>query len=220
MPIRQLLLLFFLFSPGGVLAPAFEPPPPGLLREVIPALFGPEVLRYDGAQAPALKQALEESLRLINARGLSARRVNEIGNAVEPLILEALLSAGFSASRPTALSGQQRSAGYPDLEAKRGEDAFYFEIKTYHPRTEDSSQRTFYMSPARDPKVTHAAFHLLIGYAIEPAEDGTYYAKSVRLVDLSDLPVKLKIEYNASNRELYSEPFQLLQIEAGTLSSD
>lgn len=143
-----------------------------------------------------------------------------MGNAVEPLVIAALESAGFAADRPTAVSGKQRSAGYPDLEASRAGCFFYFEIKTYNPRTENSTQRTFYLSPSDDPKVTHAAFHLLIAFAIEPSEDGKYYAKSAQLVDLNDLPVKLKIEYNASNRDLYQRADPLLKIEASAQDLD
>lgn len=201
----RLPLRLICFLPSLLQAqPPNELVPAGALCEVVPALFGKTVLPYDQQDASELKTALKKALALINAQGIEADRVNEVGNVVENHVLAALLAAGFEAHRPIARSGKQRSAGYPDLEAHFGGEAFYFEIKTYHPETEHSTQRTFYLSPSEDPKVTHAAFHLLIAFAMEPTgEKKRYRAKSVKLVDLHNLPVKRKIEYNASNQELY-----------------
>ena len=186
----------------------------GPLHSIIQNLYGHDVLAYDGAESTALSHALENALLLINKSGIEAKRVNEVGNAVEPLLIQALAEAGFAADRPMTTSGQRRSSGYPDLEASRGGKSFYFEIKTYHPSTVTSTQRTFYLSPSDDPKVTHDGYHLLIGFAIEPSADGLYFAKSVRLVDLRELPVRLKIEFNASNRDLYQELDTILLLEA------
>jgi len=183
------------------------------LHEVIQQLYGETVLPYDRSQSEWLEVALEDALERINAEGVTAPRVNEVGNAVEDVVCEALRRAGFEADRPMTRSGHRRAAGYPDIEASRGEDAFYFEIKTYHPSTEDSSQRTFYLSPSDDPKVTHPAFHLVIAFAMEEREPDRYFARRVRVVDLHDLPVKLKLEYNANNRNLYgNEAAQVLEL--------
>lgn len=190
-------------------------PPEGPLHAVIPALYGEEVLPYDGEQLEWIETALARAMEEINAHGITAKRVNEVGNEVEDYVVEALRQAAFTADRPTARSGRQRASGYPDIEASRGEDAFYFEIKTYHPDTEGSSQRTFYLSPSSDPKVTHPAHHLLIAFAMVPRNRHTYFAQSVRLVDLYALEVSLKFEYNASNRDLYGhDGGTLIEIQA------
>lgn len=207
------ILSLFVASTSPLVSASTPFPASAPLHEIIPVLYGEDVLPYSGEDKEALKIALTRALAAINAKGIEARRVNEVGNAVESYVVDALEAAGFAADRPRARSGRQRSVGYPDIEASREGHAFYFEIKTYHPRTEESTQRTFYLSPSTDPKVTHAAFHLAVAFAMEPDGDQHYYAKSVKLVDLHDLPVKLKIEYNASNRDLYNKSAETLIIE-------
>ncbi|MFP4283118.1 MAG: hypothetical protein ACLFU2_10885 [Opitutales bacterium] len=201
---HRLVSVFALF-----LGPAVLPASPGdgPLHEVIPALFGAEavVQPYRGEQRPALAAAAHHALETIRAKGVTAGRPNEVGHAVEELLLEALRAAGFTVDRPLARSGRRRAAGYPDLEMTREGDRFYVEVKTYHPRTENSTQRTFYLSPSGDPKVTQPAIHLLFAFAMLPDVDepGRYRAESMRVLDLHDLEVQLKFEYNAGNDDLY-----------------
>jgi hypothetical protein len=210
-PYSLLFVPLFLAKVATSASPPYPATAP--LHEIIPVLYNAAVEVYAGEEKAALEAALKTALAAINEHGVEARRVNEVGNVVEGFVLTALREAGFAADRPTARSGRQRAAGYPDLEASRQGHAFYFEIKTYHPRTETSSQRTFYLSPSEDPKVTHPAFHLAIAFAMEPVGENHYVARSVKLVDLYDLPVKLKIEYNASNRDLYKKTAGTLLLE-------
>jgi hypothetical protein len=207
-------LVAWLPGPGVRAAPPETFPSEGPLHAVVEHLFGETVLPYAGEQLEGFEAALGECLRALNEEGVESRRVNEVGHAVEAFVLEALREAGFEVDRPATRSGRQRAAGYPDLAARRGEDAFYLEIKTYHPDTAHSSQRTFYLSPSEDPKVTRPAFHLLVAFAMVPDAEGRYRAVSAQLVDLRDLPVSLKLEYNASNRELYAKPASLLHLQA------
>lgn len=176
---------------------------PGKLSAVVERLFGQPVLDHQAESIEALEAAAVAALDAINEKGIIAGRVNEVGNAVEPFVIAALTAHGFEADTPQARSGRRRSAGYPDIAAIREGDCFYLEVKTYHPSNEATTQRSFYLSPGDDPKVTRPAFHLLIAFAMEPAGDNRYLARSVRLLDLSELPLKLKLEFNASNRDLY-----------------
>lgn len=184
---------------------------PGPLHAVIEQLYGQPVIPYDGQCREEIEAAAREAFALINRHGLSARRVNEIGNAVEPLVIAALQAQGFSAGIPATASGRRQSSGYPDIEAQLNNTHFYFEIKTYNPANEATTQRSFYLSPSTDPKVTAPACHLIMAFAMEQATDGTYRAHAVRVLDIAGLSLGLKFEFNASNRDLYAPEHELFR---------
>ena len=68
-----------------------------------------------------------------------------------------------------------------------------------------SSQRTFYVSPSQDFKVTRDAYHLLLAFSTEEVEEGLYSLTGFKLLDLYGIECNLKLEFNASNKDLYSE---------------
>ena len=172
---------------------------------IIRSMTGFELLDWKGEQSAALESAARRALSMINDKGVRANRVNEVGNRVETFVQEALQSAGFVTGVPKTVSGKRKAAGYPDLAASRGGVRFFVEVKTYNPKNVDTTQRSFYLSPSREFKVAHDAYHLLIAFAMEGDESGAYRAKSVKWLDLFELRCRLKYEFNASNRDLYSE---------------
>jgi hypothetical protein len=187
---------------------------------IIEALCGHRVLGWDGDGRAQFEAAAEVVRESIDREGVRSARINEAGNAVERHVLEALRRQGFVAGRPVAESGRVRTAGYPDLEAKFGGVAYYIEVKVLTEGTEDSTQRSFYLSPSADFKVTHDAVHLLVAVELEPVARETdpeglvrYRAVRVRWLDLSRLRCDLKHEFNASNRDLYSPEAGLIVIE-------
>ncbi len=184
------------------------------LPVIVEALSGHAVLPWEGEQKEALARVAGDVVASINKGGVLASRVNEAGNAVENFVQEALRANGFAAGRPVAPSGRARAAGYPDIAATRGGDAFYMEVKVFSSRTEDSTQRTFYLSPSADFKVTRDAHHLLIAIELAPAVKGLYRARSVRWLDLSRLVCDLKYEFNASNRDMYDPDAGLIIFES------
>ena len=105
----------------------------------------------------------------------------------------------------------QRS-GYPDLritdlESKR---VFYLDPKLYATGSRDSSFRTFYFEPKKSTnKVRDDAVHFAVGFehASRGIRSGSPKAacKFTRwdLVDLSRLTVKMKAEFQGSNRDMY-----------------
>ncbi len=184
----------------GMIEPVRDVPLPLLIE----ALSGHEVLPWReqrGAELEAVARAVRDS---INRGGITSARMNEAGNLVERHVLAALTANGFAAGRAIAPSGRARTAGYPDLEARAGEDAFYIEVKVYGPDTTDSTQRSFYLSPSADFKVVRDAHHLLIAVELFTVAKGLHRARTVRWLDLSGLRCDLKYEFNASNRDLYS----------------
>lgn len=180
---------------------------------VIEALSGHRVLPWDGGQRDRLVAVAAAVRTSINRSGIAARRPNEAGNLVEEHVLAALVAAGFRAGRPAGPSGRTRAAGYPDVEAEIEGSSFYVEVKTYSGTTEDSTQRTFYLSPSDDFKVTRDAHHLLLAVELTAAPDGVHRAGAVRWLDLSRLQCDLKYEFNASNRDLYAPASGLVIIE-------
>lgn len=178
---------------------------------IIDALTGHEVLSWAGEDTGLLQATAAAVLAGINAQGIEAGRVNEAGNIVETHVLAALRENGFVAGRPAGPSGRVRAAGYPDLEAAYDARHYYVEVKSFSAPAIDSTQRTFYLSPSTDFKVTRNAFHLLIAVELREEFPDHYRAQSVRWLDLSRLRCDLKHEFNASNRDLY-DPARKLEI--------
>lgn len=173
------------------------------LPKLIQLITGNQVFDWDEASGQVFEEAARAVLNEIAEKPIHAKRINEVGNAVELLVLDALKKGGMNTGRPTPPSGRKKTAGYPDLFASEGDDYYYIEIKTYSPKTLRSSQRTFYISPSEDFKVTRDAYHLLLAFATEEISTGVYSLTGFKLLDLYGLECQLKLEFNASNRDLY-----------------
>ena len=146
----------------------------------------------------------------VRANPIVRNRPNEVGNDIEPFVLEAAISAGFRAERPTTKSGKLRSTGYPDViiydEAGR---PTYLECKIFGEGTALTTMRSFYLSPSEDFKVCIDARHLLLAFGIERVPQSNsimseYRPVSFKLVDLHGLLCDVKYEFNSDNRRLYS----------------
>ena len=172
--------------------------------EIIWNLSEKRILDWEGEDRAALVEAARSAVSSINENGISAARVNEVGNAVETVLKYALRKEGFETDIPVSRTGYRKASGYPDLSASREGRFYYVEVKTYNPDNVDTTQRSFYLSPSQDFKIIRDAFHLLLAFGVEPAGDGTYKASSFRWLDLFELDCRFKLEFNASNRDLYS----------------
>ncbi|WP_292460575.1 restriction endonuclease [Methanothermococcus sp.] len=148
--------------------------------------------------------------------GETPKRVNEVGNHIEPYVKEALSKYGY-ADTPKTKNGRRKSTGYPDIEFWHGGKAendgrvVYIEIKTYNEKNVDTTQRSFYASPPNDKegfKITHDAPHIVISFKIEKINNN-YYATGFKIVDLYYLNGSIKREFNASNKELYDDKLVL-----------
>jgi hypothetical protein len=149
-------------------------------------------------------QMAVEARDSIKLRPITSKRPNEVGNYAEPYLVDAARSLGGSAASPKTRDGATRSAGYPDLEVVApGGEVFYMEVKTFNPGSEESTFRSFYLSPSDRPKVTRDAVHLLVALGTELIKPQTYSVTSIKLLDLSKLLVDLKIEVQASNADMY-----------------
>ncbi|HEX4641688.1 MAG TPA: hypothetical protein VH252_09885, partial [Chthoniobacterales bacterium] len=113
---------------------------------------------------------------------------------------------GFSCEFPHTTEDRVQRSGYPDLRlvetaTKR---IFYLDPKLYAAGSRESSFRTFYFEPkVTTNKVRDDAVHFLVGFEHEPRTAGRWKFTRWDLVDLAHFKVRLKAEFQASNRDIY-----------------
>ncbi|HON97886.1 MAG TPA: hypothetical protein PK222_06515 [Bacteroidales bacterium] len=156
----------------------------------------------------ALKEVARLSCRLINKEGIKRKRANEVGNDIEKFVKEAFIKFDYKADKPTTSAGKKKSTGYPDLEFCVLDNQYhYLECKSYNVKNMNSSMRTFYLSPAKDFKITHPGIHFIICFEIyqdHKEEDfNVYKTRGWKILDAYNLDIDLKYEFNSDNRRLY-----------------
>ncbi|MBL7147960.1 MAG: hypothetical protein ISS82_03990 [Nanoarchaeota archaeon] len=182
-------------------------------RDVIKSSSGFNIYKVDGVYLDAIlkiKESLKKDLGSIsksverNYQG----RANELSNYLEGVVKTNINNnlKGFVASIPKAGKNKQ-SAGYPDLivEFERGK-YIYIEIKTYQKKTINSGLRTFYFKPSEQDKVMESCPHVLMGFEVESLgrnNNSPFKINNFKIMDLYDLKVNLKPEFNASNPMIY-----------------
>jgi hypothetical protein len=170
----------------------------------------------DQRVAKTISAACDETMKRLNAPDSviqNVDRINEVSSHFEDALRELLsTSPGLKCDFPLTADGKLQRSGYPDLritdlESKR---VFYLDPKLYAAGSRDSSFRTFYFEPKRSTnKVRDDAVHFVVGFehALRGTGSGSPNAtwKFTRwdLVDLSRFTVKLKAEFQGSNRDLY-----------------
>ena len=139
-------------------------------------------------------------------RGL--RRINEGSRFFEDGLLEALdAMEGIRCEIPQTRGGKAQRSGYPDLKItdETTGEVYYLDPKLMETGSDDSTLRTFYFEPKGETlKITEDATHLLVGIEHD-GNDGKWKFLGFRFVDLAELKVRLKAEFQASNRDLYGE---------------
>jgi hypothetical protein len=184
--------------------------------EVILDATGKKVLAIDKENATdqrVIKQiagVLDEVVRRMNAPDSPIQgipRINEVSSHFEDLMRELLnATQGLSCDIPRTAENRVQRSGYPDLrlvdtETKR---VFYLDPKLYAVGSRDSSFRTFYFEPKiATNKVLDDAVHFIVGFEHEKRSADHWTFTRWDLVDLAQFKVKLKAEFQASNRDLY-----------------
>jgi hypothetical protein len=185
--------------------------------EVIFDATGKKVLPFDANNgvdqriAKAISAAADEAMKRLNAPGSAIRnvdRINEVSSHFEDTLRDLLSStAGLRCDFPLTADGKVQRSGYPDLriidlESRR---VFYLDPKLYAIGSRDSTFRAFYFEPRNTTnKVRDDAVHFVIGFEHEPREKtGMWKFTRWDLVDLSRFTVKLKAEFQGSNRDMY-----------------
>ncbi|MFM2198298.1 MAG: hypothetical protein RLZZ505_1730 [Verrucomicrobiota bacterium] len=193
---------------------------------VVEAVSGKKVLPAVGRESrarvsAAITSVMDRLLVEMNSadspvRGL--RRINEGSRFFEDGLLEGLeKSEGITCGIPPTREGGEQRSGYPDLRIidEATGDVYYLDPKLMERGAATSSLRTFYFEPKDTTlKITEDASHLLLGIEHD-GKDGEWKFLGYQLVDLSGLKVRLKAEFQASNRDLYKEP-SVLEIREST----
>lgn len=187
---------------------------------VVKAMCNVSVHRFDledpanVANLEKIREAMQLAGAAANKTPIQRPRPNEVGNDMEPFVVNALKQVGFVASPPKTRTGKGKSTGYPDVFIPNKGTPIYLEVKTYAAENHDTTQRSFYMSPADDPKVSVDAYHLVVGFEI--ADKGVNGKRDLRnrelrnycptaftLVDLYGMNCDMKSEFNSDNRRMY-----------------
>lgn len=176
-------------------------------RKVIPA----RGRKSAGCVIASVMQAMDHLLVELNAPNSPVkrlRRINEASRFFEDGLLEGLNAMdGIVCEIPKTREGSSQRSGYPDLKITHEEtgDIYYLDPKLMERGSVESSLRTFYFEPKdRTLKILDDATHLLIGIEHD-GNDGGWEFLGYRLVDLSKLKVRLKAEFQSSNRDMYND---------------
>ncbi len=186
--------------------------------DVVMATTGKRVLAFDqknDADRELLSKigsAMDEVMKRMNATNSAAqkpKRINEVSSHFEEEIKRVLNeTAGFSCDFPKLASGKVQRSGYPDLrlvEKKTGRTV-YLDPKLYAVGSRSSSFRTFYFEPKTDTnKILDDGCHLIVGFEHDGGKSGRWKFLNWELVDLSQFKVRLKAEFQGSNRDLYQD---------------
>ena len=190
--------------------------------EVIVDVTGKKVIPFDAKNEvdqrvrKAIAAACDETIKRLNATDSPIQkvaRINEVSSHFEDALRELLNSTpGLSCDFPKTSDGKIQRSGYPDLRiidlaSKR---LFYLDPKLYAVGSRDSSFRTFYFEPkVATNKVRDDAVHFVVGFEHSPREGGSGSPNRIwkfmrwDLVDLANFKVKLKAEFQGSNRDMY-----------------
>lgn len=183
----------------------------------IKAMSGCDVIPFD-RNNPDDKQLLQDLIaatkiatKNANEKGIFTRRENEVGNHIEPFMIEALNQIGLNADRPETKEGKKKAVGYPDILLKdRGGRPNYIECKTYNERNYQTTQRSFYFSPAKRPtdfKIIYDARHLVVSFKIDRAERDNkraFIPVYWKIFSTDDLIGQIKHEFNSANKQMYT----------------
>jgi len=189
--------------------------------EVILDTTGKKVFKFDANNpvdrrvANAVSAACDETIKRLNAPDSviqNVDRINEMSSHFEDSLRELLnATPGLRCDFPLTAEGKLQRSGYPDLrildlESKR---VFYLDPKLYAAESRDSTFRTFYFEPKKATnKVRDDAVHFIVGFQHEPrgeshSTNAMWKFTRWDLVDLSHFRVKLKAEFQGSNRDMY-----------------
>ncbi|MCX7869603.1 MAG: hypothetical protein N2322_06595 [Terrimicrobiaceae bacterium] len=136
----------------------------------------------------------------------SAGRVNEASRFIEESLVTRLAAEpGWRCRFAPTISGAEQRSGYPDIRLDLEDGSVVFlDPKLHAADSRTSTFRTFYYEPKiSTSKITADARHLLVGVAHEEDAEGRMRFVRWELADVAAMPVRLKIEFQSSNRDIY-----------------
>lgn len=155
-----------------------------------------------GGALDAALAALNDPAHLIHRSG----RVNEASHYIEDEVRRQINALpGWKCTIPLTAQGREQRSGYPDLRvATAGGRILYLDPKLYEAGSRGSSLRTFYYEPrALTGKIQDDAIQMLIGIEHAGKDAATLRLTRWELIDVSQLRVSLKAEFQAGNDRIY-----------------
>jgi hypothetical protein len=184
--------------------------------DVIQHATGKKVLainRDDADDARVLKHvgaALDQVITRMNEPDSpvqSVARINEVSAPFENMLRDVLNEAeGITCDFAKTAGEKTQRSGYPDLRLvdEATSRVYYLDPKLYAKGSRDSSFRSFYFEPkVATNKVRDDAVHLILGIEHEGRKAGHWQFSRWDIVDLSSFKVRLKAEFQGSNRDMY-----------------
>ena len=169
--------------------------------------------RSDETDQRVLKQvstALDQIVTRMNAPDSpvqSVARINEVSAPFENMLRELLnRTEGFTCDFARTAGEKVQRSGYPDLQLSdtASKRIYYLDPKLYAKGSRDSSFRSFYFEPKiATNKVREDAVHLILGFEHAGRQAGHWSFTRWEIVDLSQFKVRLKAEFQGSNRDMY-----------------
>ncbi len=186
-----------------------------LFSQVVESSSGKKVLPFN-TETPShavvlaqIKLAIDKAIVTLNKADSpikKLRRINEASRYFEDLLLiEIEKHPQLTCTIPLNRQGKAQRSGYPDMRIEHiaSKAVFYLDPKLYEKKSRSSSFRTFYYEPkTRTMKILDDAVHLLLGISHDGV-NGDWSFTNWELVDLSKFKVRLKAEFQASNKDLY-----------------
>lgn len=179
---------------------------------VIEAITGKKILPFDQDNSKhitvlnVLERAAKNAGTEANNKGLIKNRVNEVSKLMEDYVIKALNNLNVRAQIPETKRGKKKTAGYPDILFWYEDVPYYLECKIYEGENKNSSQRSFYFSPSKEPKVIFDTLHFLMSFEVFKDSKGSnlYKCKNFKILSLESLLVDVKFEFNSDNARLYT----------------
>lgn len=192
------------------------------LNLVIESISGFKILPFDmdnnsdQAVLEKLVRVAQQAGSNVNNTGILRPRPNEVGNDIEPFVKDALKDVGYKAETPTTINGNRKSTGYPDIEfIDDYGKSNYLECKTYNIENIATTQRSFYLSPSEDFKITKDAHHFVLSFEIyvdgRNGNNNVYKCREWKILSIENLLVDVKYEFNSDNYRLYSDSLILAE---------
>lgn len=159
-----------------------------------------------------ISKAADKAISTLNAPDSPVRklrRINEASRFFEDSLRASIMAhPALTCSVPKNTQGNEQRSGYPDLiithtDANGTLTRAYLDPKLFEQKSQASSLRTFYYEPrTRTHKIQYDAMHLLLGISHD-GKDGAWTFSHWKICDLSRFHVRLKAEFQGSNRDLY-----------------
>lgn len=203
-----------------------------LFSDVVRASSGKEIipldpnLPADAELIAALENAINNTLLRFNrpdSPTSTEKRINEVSKHFEAALqLEIDSTDGFVCAPPLTRAGKTQHSGYPDLRIVHQETGrvSYLDPKLVASDSINSSLRSFYFTPKnKTGKIQEDSHHLLLGIEHD-GHNGSWKFTGWNLVDLSLLKIRLKPEFQASNRDIYRKELILSKNQTKKVPTD